>query len=187
LGISDHGIEGVIEHLASRQVLLVIDYCEHLIRSIGQTVGAVVAACPEVRVLTTTREPLGIAGEQVLGIRSLPEDDGERIFLYRAAAAAQATLVTDGGDEAVRRLCRRLDGMPLAIELATGHADSMSPTELADMLEERFALITGGRRRAIERYQTMRGAIDWTYGLLDETEQRLLARLAMFHGTWTLE
>jgi predicted ATPase len=187
LGISDHGIEDVIEHLASKQVLLVIDYCEHLIRSIGQAVGAVVAACPEVRVLTTTREPLGIPGEEVLGLRSMPEDDGERLFLERASAVAEATLVTDDGGEAVRRLCRRLDAMPLAIELAAGHADSMSPTELADSLEERFALISGGRRRAIERYQTMSGAIDWTYRLLDETEQRLLARLSMFGGTWTLE
>ena len=150
-------------------------------------------------VLATSREPLAIDGERVLGVRSLATPgpdasfddvvraDAVRLFLDRAQAVKDDFVLTNTNAPAVIRVCERLDGVPLAIELAAARITAMNPAELVRRLDRRFELLAGGRRKAVERHQTLRAAIDWSYELLSEPEQQLLARLAVFAGGCTLE
>jgi hypothetical protein len=156
-------------------------------------------SCPRLVVLATSREGLGVDGERILPTASLSappadaapqtmmEADAVRLFVERATAAAAGFELIDENAAAVGQVCRRLDGVPLAIELAAARVPAMTPAELAERLDRRFQVLAGGRRGAVERHQTLRAAIDWSYELLSESEQRLLARLAVFVGGCTLD
>jgi predicted ATPase/class 3 adenylate cyclase len=191
--------ESLLAYLRDLELLVVLDNCEHLLRPVAGLVARVVASCPGVRVLATSREGLNLRGEQILVVPSLtvPEDDmdigalGEceavRLFSDRARALKADFAVDASNATAVGQICRRLDGVPLAIELAAARITAMNPAELGRRLDRRFRLLTGGERVAIERHQTLRAAIDWSYELLTVAEQALLARVAVFAGGWTLD
>jgi predicted ATPase len=182
----------VVESLRHRSLLAVLDNCEHLLEPAGRLAEAIVRNCPGVRVLATSREGLAVEGEQVWPLPSLPvsapdgEHDSDAVRLFEdRALAARPGFVLDGANAApVVELCRRLDGIPLAIELAAARVVAMSPAEIASHLDERFRLLTGGRRTAVERHQTLRATVDWSYSLLAPAEQRVFDRLGVFSGTF---
>jgi predicted ATPase/class 3 adenylate cyclase len=186
----------VVEYLRSKELLLVLDNCEHLLDAAAGLAEQVVEMCPSVRMLATSREGLAVDGEQVIPLRSLglpAESDttdaleassAVRLFLERARAAQADFSLSQGELPAVAEICRRLDGIPLAIELAAARAVAMSPGEIAELLDERFRLLTGGRRSAVERHQTLRATVDWSYTLLDERERLAFDRLGVFAGTF---
>jgi predicted ATPase/class 3 adenylate cyclase len=185
------------DFLRAKRLLLVLDNCEHLLDAVAGYVEEVVSASPNVVVLATSREGLGVSGERIFVVRSLdvPAEDTEpgtqsaeavRLFVERAADAKAGFVLSDANAPDVARLVRRLDGIPLAIELAAARVRSLTPGELADRLDERFRLLAGGRRTAVERHQTLQRAIDWSYDLLSPTEQRALDRLAVFIGDFSL-
>jgi predicted ATPase/class 3 adenylate cyclase len=190
--------ESLVAYLRDQELLVVLDNCEHVLRPAATLVAAIEGACPNVRVLATSREGLNIPGEQILVVPSLglPEEGADveaagdceavRLFAERARAAKAdfAVDATNGAD--VVAICTRLDGVPLAIELAAARIPTMNPSELARRLDRRFRLLSGGNRIAIERHQTLRATIDWSYDLLTEAEQRLLERLSVFAGGCTL-
>jgi predicted ATPase/class 3 adenylate cyclase len=183
--------ESLIEGLAGRHVLLVLDNCEHLIDAVAELSERIVRACAGVTLLATSREALRIEGEQSWPVPSLDFREGAqstavRLFDDRARAVVPSfELTTDV--EAVTEICHRLDGIPLAIELAAARVRSMSPAQIRAKLDERFRLLTGGSRRALERHQTLRHAVQWSYDLLDEGERALLRRASVFAGGFTLE
>ena len=176
-------VESVCDYLAGKQALIVLDNCEHLLDAAAEAAEAMLRAAPGVRVLATSRELLGVAGERVVGVRSLrvasvPDVeaiaacDAVRLFVERAGATrSEFRLDADNADSIVE-ICRRLDGIPLAVELAAARVTSMGPGEIADLLDERFQLLTGGRRRGVERHQTLRATVDWSYSLLDARDRR---------------
>jgi predicted ATPase len=182
--------ESVADYLATKDVLLVLDNCEHLLSAAGSLVERLLRQCPAVRVLATSREALAVPGEQVWPLRSLPLDDVDgseseavRLFIDRAVAVRPGFSV-EADTDATREICRRLDGIPLAIELAAARISAMSASDIAEHLDERFRLLTGGRRNAVERHQTLRATVDWSYSLLEEREQRVLERLGVFAGSF---
>jgi predicted ATPase/class 3 adenylate cyclase len=191
--------QSLVAFLRDQQLVLVLDNCEHLLDGAAQLAETLEASCRAVVVLATSREPLAIDGERVLGVRSLGIPDGDasfddvvsadavRLFVDRAQAVKDDFVVSNANAMAVIQVCERLDGVPLAIELAAARVTAMNPAELAQRLDRRFEVLAGGRRRAVERHQTLRAAIDWSYELLSEPEQRLLARLAVFAGGCTVE
>ncbi len=189
----------LVEFLRSKHLLLVVDNCEHVLEAVADLVESIERSCVGVVVLATSREGLALEGEQILAVPSLgapggnadletiAQSDAVRLFVERARAAdAEFTLDTDNAD-AVVKVCRRLDGVPLAIELAAARVTMMSLPELASALDRRFEVLAGGRRRGIERHQTLRATIDWSYDLLSEAQRRLLARLSVFAGGCTRE
>ena len=187
------------EFLLTKQLLLVVDNCEHVLDAAAELVEELVSTCARVVVLATSREGLALDGERLLAVPALaaPEEhadlaavgtsDAVRLFVERARAADADFVLDAANAPAVGQVCRRLDGVPLAIELAAARVTSMSPAELASALDRRFDVLAGGRRRAVKRQQTLRATIDWSYDLLDESQQRLLARLAVFAGGCTRE
>jgi len=191
--------DSLIELLAQKQLLLVLDNCEHLLGSVARLVARIERACPRVVVLATSREGMAIDGEQLIAVPPLeagePGDDLQRLvhtdavslFVERARHVKADFALTDGNAAAVVEVCQRLDGVPLAIELAAARAIALSPTQLVRRLDRRFQVLAGGRRGAVERHATLRAAIDWSFELLGGAEQRLLARLAVFSGGCTLE
>ena len=191
--------ESLIAYLGDKHLLLLIDNCEHLLRSAARLVVAIEGACPQARVLATSREGLNIGGEQLLIVPALglPADGSmieasgecEAVHLFAdRAAAVKAGFAVDRTNRAdVVSICTRLDGMALAIELAAARIQAMNPAELARRLDQRFRLLSGGNRVAVERHQTLRATIDWSYDLLSEPHQRLLARLSVFVGGCTLD
>jgi predicted ATPase/class 3 adenylate cyclase len=184
----DRSLTGLLaERLRTSKTLLVLDNCEHVLDAVVELVEAVLAACPGVTVLATSREPLVVAGEIVRPVRALGSDDALELFVDRASAARPEFTLNDGNEAAVAEICRRLDGVPLAIELAAARVLSMGPTEIAQRLDERFRLLTGGRRTALERQRTLRGTVDWSYDLLDAAEQTVFCRLAVFAGGFTID
>ncbi|WP_281197135.1 AfsR/SARP family transcriptional regulator [Microtetraspora niveoalba] len=172
--------------LAGRRALIVLDNCEHLIEPAAVLVDRLLADCPDVRVLATSREPLGITGEMLWPVRPLDPGHAVRLFADRAAAARPGYAV-DGERPAVERICRELDGMPLAIELAAARLRTLSAGQIASRLDDRFRLLTSGSRTALPRHQTLRAVVEWSWELLDEDERRLAARLSVFAGGATLE
>jgi predicted ATPase/class 3 adenylate cyclase len=192
-------LEVLIEFLASKQLLLVLDNCEHLLDPVAELVEALERACAGVAVLATSREGLALEGERVVPVPALAapatdanvatvaESEAVRLFVDRAAWVDPDFALTDSNIPAVAQLCRRLDGLPLAIELAAARIGALTPVELARRLDRRFDALAGGRRRAVQRHQTLRAAIDWSYQLCSEEERRLLARLAVFAGGCTEE
>ena len=191
--------QAVVEFLRGKDLLLVADNCEHLLEPVAALLNALERSCPRLRVLATSREGLGIDGERILAVPSLgaPHDDADpdavheaaavRLFVERGAAVKADFALTSDNAAAVAQICRRLDGIPLAIELAAARVQAMNPTELARRLDRRFEVLAGGRRGAVERHQTLRAAIDWSYDLLSDAQRRLLARLTVFAGGCTLD
>ncbi|MEV6013142.1 BTAD domain-containing putative transcriptional regulator [Streptomyces sp. NPDC051976] len=182
-------LDRLLEHCAQRSLLLVLDNCEHLIGAAADLAAELLAACPRVTVLATSREPLGVPGEIVRPVEPLPPPTAYRLFTERAATARPGTAGTgeDGADSAaVREICRRLDGLPLAIELAAARLRALSPRQIADRLDDRFRLLTSGSRTVLPRQQTLRAVVDWSWDLLSEQERTTLRRLSVFAGGCTL-
>ncbi|HEY7107504.1 MAG TPA: adenylate/guanylate cyclase domain-containing protein [Acidimicrobiia bacterium] len=191
--------ESVGAFLRARETLLVLDNCEHLTEPAARFAAVALAAGPGVRVLATSREPLSVEGElvYVLGPLAVPDPGGDpaaiaeadavRVFAQRAAAARPGFAVTEENAAAIAELCRRLDGIPLALELAAARVTAMTPSEILQRIGERFRLLKGGPRTGSPRHQTLLSAIDWSYSLLDETERAVFTRLAVFAGGFDLE
>jgi predicted ATPase len=180
-------LDGLIESLRARQRLLLLDTCEHVLDAAVPLAERLLAQCPEVTVLATSRESLSVGGEWAWPVPSLdvgPDSTASALFVERAQAVEPNF---DPGDEvdAVAEICRRLDGIPLAIELAAARVRSMSPSQIRDRLDERFRLLTGSRR-SLERHQTLRHAVQWSYDLLTAAEQRVLQRASVFSGGFSL-
>ncbi len=176
----------LLEFLRGRHLLLVIDNCEHLIDACARLTEALVRACPDVSILATSRESLHITGETTWRVATLTEPEAVRLFADRARAASGLE-VTPGITTGVVRVCQQVDGIPLAIELAAARTGVLSVEQIATRLDNRFRLLVGGGRTAPARQQTLRATIDWSYGLLPRAERRLLTRLSVFAGGWTLE
>ncbi|MFE5557235.1 BTAD domain-containing putative transcriptional regulator [Streptomyces sp. NPDC056544] len=185
--------------LRTRTALLVLDNCEHLVEAAARTADRLLGACPGLRILATSREPLGLTGEALWSVRPLPlpprDADAAQAMSYaavrllndRAAAARSGFAVTEENAPAVSRICRALDGMPLAVELAAARLRTMSAEQLAARLDDRFRLLTGGARTAPRQHRTLRAVVDWSWELLTEAERVLLRRLAAFPGGATVE
>ncbi len=192
-------LEALLDALALQDVLIVVDNCEHLIGGCAKTAEAIVRHCPRVHLLATSREPLGVGGERIYRVPSLslpgPGDsapapgssDAVALFAERARAHGVVLDVDGPAGPLVVSVCRRLDGMPLAIELAVARLRSMSLAELGDRLDQRFRLLTGGSRTALERQQTLAATVGWSYSLLTGAERVLLGRLSVFAGGFGLD
>jgi predicted ATPase/class 3 adenylate cyclase len=179
--------DALVGALARRHVLVVLDNCEHLVETVARVVDLVARRCPDVTVLATSQEVLGVGGEATFAVRPLANQEATALFVARAAEARHGFEHTADNAAAIGELCRRLDGIPLAIELAAARVASMSPTAILERIDERFRLLGHGRRTARRRHQTLRAAVDWSYGLLDQQEQVVFARLSVFAGDFTLE
>jgi len=190
----------LIDALADRPLLLALDNCEHLIDECAAFVEALLSACPALRVLATSRQSLGVPGEKTWPVPplGLPQDgdsdaaaiggaEAVRLFAQRAADSTASFQLTDANAKAVARICRRLDGLPLALELAAARVRLMPPEQLASRLDDVFAVLGGANRSALPRHRTLRALIDWSYDLLSEQERRLFGRFAIFAGGFTLE
>lgn len=174
----------IAQRLGQAPSLLVLDNCEHVVTAVAELVAFLVSTTPGLRVLTTSRAPLAIAAERVYLLGELEAQDGARLFCERASAARPNVHLPD---EAVHSIVARLDGLPLAIELAAAKVRAMAVPEIDRRLENRFALLRGGDRSAPDRHQTLLAVIDWSWNLLDDGERRALRRLALFHDGFTLE
>ncbi|MEU6620625.1 BTAD domain-containing putative transcriptional regulator [Streptomyces litmocidini] len=171
----------LVEHCAGRRMLLVLDNCEHVVAEAAELAQALLTRCPGVTVLATSREPLGVPGEEVRPLGPLPVDMALRLLGERGAAARPGFRVAED-PEAAEEVCRRLDGLPLAIELAAARLRMLSVRQIADRLDDRFRLLTSGARTVLPRQQTLRAVVDWSWELLDEAERAVLRRLAVFTG-----
>ncbi|MEH6379138.1 AfsR/SARP family transcriptional regulator, partial [Streptomyces sp. KLMMK] len=169
------------EHCAPRRMLLVLDNCEHVVDAAARLAETLLAHCPGVTVLATSREPLGVPGEAVRPVEPLPDTVALRLLADRGAAARPGFRVEDD-PEACAEICRRLDGLPLAIELAAARLRLLGPRTLADRLDDRFRLLTSGSRTVLPRQQTLRAVVDWSWDLLDGPERAVLRRLSVFSG-----
>jgi predicted ATPase len=205
LGIRESGgrpvLEALNDHLRTKTLLLVLDNCEHLVEACAEFADHVLRAAPGLRILASSREGLGLAGENTYRVPSLGLPDlhhlpdlarlsqyeALRLFIDRATAVNPAFQVTNANAPVVAQLCHQLDGIPLAIELAAARVRSLSPEQIAARLDDRFRLLTGGNRTALPRHQTLRAAVDWSHALLTEAERVLFRRLTVFAGGWTLE
>jgi predicted ATPase/DNA-binding CsgD family transcriptional regulator len=174
-------------HLRDRRLLICLDNCEHVIDPTAELVDALLRSCPEVSVLTTSREPLGVAGETVWRVPSMVEADAVRLFGERANHVLPGFVVDDGNGDAVRTVCQRLDGIPLAVELAAAWVRALTPAQIAAGLDDRFRLLAGGPRGVTARQQTLEASVEWSYDLLDEADRRLFRQLSVFSGGFTLD
>jgi predicted ATPase/class 3 adenylate cyclase len=193
--------DAIVASARDWRALIILDNCEHVIEASARLAEFVTDRCPAVVIVATSREPLGIDGEQVLAVGPLPvpapddagtleeilHNESVRLFVEQASAARAGFSLTDDNARVVASVCRRLDGIPLAIELAAARTQSMSPDSILARLNERFRLLSHGRRTALARHQTLRAAVDWSYDLLDPAEQFVFARLSVFAGGFTLE
>ncbi len=177
--------ERLLEHCADRRLLLVLDNCEHVIGAAADTAEALLAHCPGVTVLATSREPLGVPGEAVRPVEPLPPRTAHRLFAERAAAVRPG-FDAAADHEAIAEICRRLDGLPLGIELAAARLRMLTPGQIADRLDDRFRLLTSGSRTVLPRQQTLRAVVDWSWELLDARERTVLRRVCVFSGGCTL-
>ncbi|MER5947687.1 BTAD domain-containing putative transcriptional regulator [Streptomyces sp. NPDC001904] len=185
-GLHDDPTRLLLEHCAHRSLLLILDNCEHVIDAAAELAETLLTHCSGLTILATSREPLGVPGESVRPVEPLPPTPAHRLFAERAAA------VRPGFDpaqdaEAVAEICRRLDGLPLAIELAAARLRLLTPRQIADRLDDRFRLLTSGSRTVLPRQQTLRAVVDWSWDLLDDSERAALCELSVFAGGWTLE
>ncbi|ASU77233.1 AfsR/SARP family transcriptional regulator [Actinopolyspora erythraea] len=198
----DHGQPGgdslprLVETLASEPTLLVLDNCEHLVAAAAQLAERLLSRTPELRILATSREPLALPGEKLLpvGPLELPDDvevaassAAVRLFARRAAAARRDFELTEDNTAHVVEICRELDGMPLAIELAAARVRSMSPRRIAERLDDRFRLLTRGNRSAMSRHRTLRAVVEWSWELLTGPERVLARRMSVFAGSARVE
>ncbi len=189
------------DHLRNRTVFLVLDSCEHLLDACARLADSLLHTCPRLKILASSREALGLSGEVAYRVPSLAmpdprhlpplenltQYDAVRLFIERALAVKSDFAVTNENAPAVAQICSRLDGIPLAIELAAARVKGLSVEQIAHHLDDRFRLLTGGSRTALPRHQTLRAMIEWSYDLLSDPERTLLRRLGVFVGDWTLE
>jgi non-specific serine/threonine protein kinase len=205
LGIREEAAQPIqatlLRALRARTMLIILDNCEHLIDACARLADAIVRSCPGVRVLVTSREPLGIEGEVAWRVPSLPiplarahqqpsdlaQNDSVRLFVERVHAVQPGFQLTGQNAGAVAQICRRLDGIPLALELAASRVRTLPIEQVAARLDQRFRLLTGGSRAALPRHQTLAALVAWSYELLTEQERALFERLAVFSGGFTAE
>jgi predicted ATPase/ribosome-binding protein aMBF1 (putative translation factor) len=200
---NDQLLETLLSYLKQKMLLLILDNCEHLVEAVASVSNAILRGCPHVRILATSREPLRVAGEHIYRMPSLSvpsaqvanrlalSDAGRygavMLFAERARAADHQFILTDGNTQIVGEICRRLDGIPLAIELAAAYVATLPLKTISEKLDGRFAILTGGDRTTLPRQRTMRALIDWSYDLLSSQERLLLVRLAVFQGGFTAD
>ncbi|MFE9447883.1 BTAD domain-containing putative transcriptional regulator [Streptomyces sp. NPDC006739] len=177
----DEPVERIVEHCARRRMLIVLDNCEHVVGAAARLAEQLLERCPELTVLATSREPLGVPGELLRPVEPLPEPVALRLFAERGRAALPGFDVADD-PRACAEICRRLDGLPLAIELAAARLRMLTPRQIADRLDDRFRLLTSGSRTVLPRQQTLRAVVDWSWDLLDEEGRDVLGRLSVFAG-----
>ncbi|MBC2640535.1 MULTISPECIES: protein kinase domain-containing protein [unclassified Rhodococcus (in: high G+C Gram-positive bacteria)] len=205
MGLRDHSgrplREVLVEHLAVLELLLVLDNCEHLVDAVAELAGVLLHTCPGLRILATSREPLGMGGEALLrvpplavpdtarrpSLRGLTKYDAVSLFAERAAAAVPGFVLTEDNVAAVAGICRRLDGLPLPIELAAARLRAMSPEQILQRLTDRYALLTRGSRGAPTRQQTLRLSVDWSFELCSAGEQLVWGRVSVFAGSFELD
>lgn len=194
-------LDTLIHHLATKATLLILDNCEHLLEACAALADRLLRACAQLTILTTSREPLGITGEMVRRVpplavpaaalapsaESVAPFEAVQLFVDRAVAAEPRFALTDANAAAVAAICQRLDGIPLALELAAARLQARTVEQLRDRLEDRFRILTGGSRTALLRQRTLRATIDWSHDLLTEPEQLLFRRLSVFAGGFSLE
>jgi predicted ATPase/class 3 adenylate cyclase len=194
-------LESLIDFLREKTSLLILDNCEHLIEACARFTETLLSSAPNLKILASSREALGVKGEQAWRVPSLSAPDikhppsfeqliqyeSVRLFIDRASLVQPHFVITNENAPAVTKICQRLDGIPLAIELAAARLRTLNAEQIAMRLDDRFRLLTGGTRTALPRQQTLRALIDWSYDLLSENERTLLRRLAVFSGGWALE
>ncbi|HEY3058989.1 MAG TPA: LuxR C-terminal-related transcriptional regulator [Chloroflexota bacterium] len=181
-------LESLLEYLSERQILLVLDNCEHLVAGCAELADQLLRLCPGVRILATSRETLNVPGEVIWRVPSLALDsEAVQLFAERARAALPDFEVTSDNAAAVAEVCQRLDGIPLAIELAAARIRTLTPMQIAARLDDRFGLLVAGPRTVLPRQQTLRATVDWSYALLSEAERMLFRSLFVFAGGWTLD
>ncbi|MER5789203.1 BTAD domain-containing putative transcriptional regulator [Streptomyces sp. NPDC001980] len=178
----------LVEYCAPRSQLLILDNCEHVIEAAAALAETLLTRCPGLTVLATSREPLGVPGESVRPVEPLAPEQAHRLFEERAAAVRPGTGAgaAPSDSAAVDEICRRLDGLPLAIELAAARLRLLTPRQIADRLDDRFRLLTAGSRTVLPRQQTLRAVVDWSWDLLDERERTMLREVSVFAGGWDL-
>ncbi|MGC0331026.1 putative ATPase/DNA-binding SARP family transcriptional activator [Streptomyces sp. SAI-170] len=176
----------LVEHCATRSELLILDNCEHVIGAAADLAETLLTHCPGLTILATSREPLGVPGESVRPVEPLLPDQAHRLFAERAAAVRPDAAEVLRDTEAVAEICRRLDGLPLAIELAAARLRLLTPRQIADRLDDRFRLLTSGSRTVLPRQQTLRAVVDWSWDLLEEPERTMLREASVFTGGWDL-
>ncbi|MFF1479788.1 ATP-binding protein [Streptomyces sp. NPDC058301] len=182
----DDPVARLVDHFAAApSTLLVLDNCEHVIDAAARLAETLLTRCPALRILATSREPLGVPGERVRPVEPLPPDPAHRLFAERARTVRPDFDPSDD-PEAIEEICRRLDGLPLAIELAAARLRLLGPRQIADRLDDRFRLLTSGSRTVLPRQQTLRAVVDWSWELLDERERAVLRRASVFAGGWDL-
>ena len=192
--------DAILDSLRERRMLLVLDNCEHLVKAAAALAESLLRGCPELHVLATSREALGVGGERTWLVAGLAVPSGSdasidhvanapavQLFVDRAQAALATFRLTDANAAAVAQICRRLDGLPLAIELIAARVRALTPQQLASRLDDAFRVLGTGARTAIPRHRTLREAVDWSYNLLEAREQSLLQRLGIFAGDFTLQ
>ena len=191
--------DALLERLKTQKGLLVLDNCEQVAQAIAEVVGHIAAACPDISVLVTSREPIRVAGEATWRVEPLavppaeakPQEvttfDAVRLFEDRARSAAPDFNVDEGNAQAVAEVCRRLDGIPLALELAAARVAVLSPAQIVRRLDDRFTLLVSGSRSPLPRHQTLKATLEWSFGLLPPTERRLFGRLSVFKGSFSLD
>lgn len=190
----------VTSYLRGKHLLLILDNCEHLVEVCARLADHLLHFCPDLKIIASSREALGIAGETVFRVPplALPDSDcfvletlgrceAVQLFVERAVAVKSSFTLTEHNVTAVAQICERLDGIPLALELAAARVGMLTPEQIARRLDDRFRLLTGGSRTALPRQQTLRSTIDWSYNLLSEAERTLFCQLSVFVGGWTLE
>ena len=177
----DDPLARLVEHCADRRMLLILDNCEHVIGAAAELAQTLLTRCPGLTVLATSREPLGVPGELLYPVEPLPEPYAQLLFGERGAAVRPG-FTPDQDPGAVAEICRRLDGLPLAIELAAARLRMLTPRQIADRLDDRFRLLTSGARTALPRQQTLRAVVDWSWDLLDRPERTVLSWLSVFRG-----
>jgi predicted ATPase/class 3 adenylate cyclase len=180
-------LDRLCEYVANRRLLIVLDNCEHVIDAAADVAGVILERSEGPVLLATSREPLGIAGETVWRVPSLAMVDAVELLCERARSADPRFTPSAANTPALEEICRRLDGIPLALELAAARLHVLSPEEVAARLHDRFRVLTGGSRTAVDRHRTLRAAVDWGYELLPEDERALLRRLAVFAGGFTID
>jgi predicted ATPase len=178
--------DAIAAHIADRAMLLVLDNCEHLVSASARLVEALLVACPQLRILATSREPLHAAGEVDWRVPSLSPAAAVKLFAERAASVSSRFVASQENADAVSDICCRLDGMPLAIELAAARVGVLAPAQIAERLQHSLSLLAATRRTALTRQQTLTATIDWSHDLLDDPERKLFRRLGAFAGTFDL-
>lgn len=192
-------VDVLVDYLGDKHLLLVLDNCEHLVETCATLAEILLNGCPQIQVMATSRESLEVSGERIYQVpalevppkqnlrRQLENYAAIRLFVERANAVRPGFRLTADNGPTLARICRSLDGVPLAIELAAARVRVLSLAEITERLQDRFRLLTGGPRTALPRNQTLRASMDWSYGLLSEAERVLLTRLSVFSGGWSLE